>query len=151
MSLGKTTKRRFFFLIVLISVSCSSPNKIDKDKFENLFRAAKAMEACSITDPLYLLRQKERDLKTECAVAESVVETEAEITMVGRFNVACLRFEGAFIQIEGTYIRDEAYAWQSAKDARTSWADGTFALQEASRWYLNGEILSGGGTVGVKP
>jgi hypothetical protein len=144
--------RKMILLFILVSViSCSQPNKIDKARFESLFRAAKAMEACSISDPLFLLRQKERDLKTECAVAKTMAETEAERTMVLRFEEACGRFEGAFIEIEGTYIRDETYARQSAKSARTSWADGTFALQEASRWYLSGEIVSGNGTVVVKP
>jgi hypothetical protein len=133
------------FLLLLIASSCSYKNIIDQTKFQNLFRAARAVEMISLNEPLAVQQKYSKEFEVECAVGWGLAKTDAERKMVGTFQAAsnsaklAIGYYASFLprikSVLGKTDRDFIQALEFREQARS-------LIFEGCQWYEAGKITA---------
>ena len=82
--------KRLFIVISFCTFlfSCSNSNKINREKFEPLFRAAKAAQLLRYSDTVYKINNAAEKLELESSIAGSLARNHAEKEMAAILKTA---------------------------------------------------------------
>lgn len=112
-----------------------SSNSINRSRVEKPIRAAEALRACDLFDPL--ASKYINELKVECEMADSYVVTLAERRLLSQLNSACSYMKSAVA--DRNILQNENSSMPGPVDF---WIRGREWLDMACNWYKAGKIPS---------